>query len=122
MKPPPWSPDWTNRDHYPNPKNMSLAQWACQFLRPNQEYQKLWAKLVKPTYKRRKSAKTFQPPIPEFERLHITKTSQFPPPCPSENEPDDLSFFDVLFGLYRGPDKATPLQITLNIDKSVMVV
>jgi hypothetical protein len=48
---PPWLPDWEKDLHkYPDPTKTSRLEWAWQFLRRNQEYQRLWAKLIQPHY------------------------------------------------------------------------
>jgi hypothetical protein len=45
---PRWLPDWRNQAAYPN--HATGLQWAWEFLRRNEQYQRLWKKLVKPKY------------------------------------------------------------------------
>jgi Family of unknown function (DUF6499) len=47
---PPWLPDWTDPNNYPDPTNTSRLEWAWQFLRRNREYQRLWVELIQPHY------------------------------------------------------------------------
>jgi Family of unknown function (DUF6499) len=50
---PRWLPDWEKDLHkYPNSTEKLRLEWAWQFLRRNPEYQKMWAQLIKPHYKR----------------------------------------------------------------------
>jgi type VI secretion system activator RovC-like protein/transcriptional regulator len=49
MNPPPWLPDWKDKDNYPGPKTTS-DEWAWQFLRRNPAYQQMWLELIRPHY------------------------------------------------------------------------
>src|SRR5262245_49659697 len=49
MNPPPWLPDWKDKDNYPGPKT-TPGEWAWQFLRRNPAYQQMWLELIRPHY------------------------------------------------------------------------
>jgi len=44
---PDWLPNWRNKNEYPG-KETQHHEWMWQFLRRNEEYQRLWAELIEP--------------------------------------------------------------------------
>lgn len=44
---PVWIPDWTQKDQYPDPDKMTREDWAWEFLRRNENYQKTWERVRK---------------------------------------------------------------------------
>jgi len=58
-----WLPDWQDTTQYPDPKTTPSRVWAWEFLRRNQQYQKLWEKLTdqydRKQIKRREVIETF---------------------------------------------------------------
>jgi hypothetical protein len=45
-----WLPNWTDKSPYPNVNGTPSLQWAWEFLRRNDQYQRLWDKLIAPTH------------------------------------------------------------------------
>ena len=43
---PPWLPDWRDESQYPDPVDTSPQEWAWEYLRRNQEYQKKYQELA----------------------------------------------------------------------------
>jgi len=43
-----WRPDWRNENLYSSLSNLSLSQWAWEFLRRNPQYLKRWEELILP--------------------------------------------------------------------------
>jgi Proteobacterial transcriptional regulator-like domain len=118
---PPWLPDW--RGAYPDTKKASAHQWAWEFLRRNPEYQRLWEKVIKPTYKcKTLEREKHSGPILAFKKkFHIMATDLEPLPSPSEDEAKDLSF-DAPFILLRAPDGRGPIEFPCAIEQNEMLV
>ena len=97
-----WLPDWTDPNNYPDPTNTSRLEWAWQFLRRNQEYQRLWAKLIKPHY---------DPALVDASLARADREAGFRSVSNRPRLPEELELDEFLqgFGIYTvPPDPSEP--------------
>lgn len=102
---PDWLPDWRDAKLYPKPKEISLKQWAWEFLRRNPEYQKQWEETIAPWVKSDKGFDTQAAMDAEYQKLSCDPEYQkrwqefqkrWPEPGAAKNINEAAEVFDRL--------------------------